>query len=979
MAEISPSTHLIIRGAREHNLKNVDLTIPKNQLVVFTGLSGSGKSSMAHDTIYAEGQRRYVESLSSYARQFLGVMDKPDVDQIEGLSPAILIDQKQGSHNPRSTVGTVTEIYDYLRLLYARIGHPHCPKCGREVMPSDVVSIRDAVYELAQSDAGMSKQKGVRLMILAPMVKNKKGEFKELIQNLAKKGIQTVRVDNKFIDTNSPITLFKNNHHNIEAVIDRVVVQKQGIESEEKIDKTRLIESLESALKLSDGEVIVSVIHDASLSFPDTPKEFEDHLYSEKLACPYDNISLPELEPRSFSFNSPDGACPTCTGLGAKLTLNRELVLAPILTLREGGIIPLASQFETETWLARLITKVMHEAGFDDRTSLEKMTPEQKKILFDGTGKKIHDVHGLNAQGKPAVWRTPFVGLAAEFEKRYLETSSDWVKQELDQYMIRLTCPDCQGQRLKPEVLGVTVNQLSIAQTSSLSIERAIEFIANLDTALTVQEKKIAEPIIKEIINRLEFLFSVGLSYLTLIRESGSLSGGELQRIRLASQIGSRLTGILYVLDEPTIGLHQRDNQKLINTLKNLVSLGNTLIVVEHDRDTILAADHLVEFGPQAGEKGGQITFQGSISEMKKSNCLTGQYISGRKKVESNIKENRNRLKGDLVLSGCTHHNLKNVTAEFPLSKLIGVTGVSGSGKSSLIVDTLYEALARQLNRQHQQQEIPFKSIKFIDGVKRVSLIDQSPIGRTPRSNPATYSKVFDYIRLLFANTKDAHLRGYGPGRFSFNVKGGRCEACQGEGQIKIEMQFMGDIYITCDTCHGSRYNQPTLEIQYKGKNIAEVLDLTIDQAADFFKGVSAIEKKIQTLKQVGLGYIRLGQPATTLSGGEAQRVKLASELAKTGSGHTIYILDEPTTGLHFDDVNHLIQTLGALVENDNTVIVIEHNLDVIKNCQYLIDLGPEGGEKGGEIIAAGTPEEIMKFFDTPTSQELKKFRGSSD
>lgn len=973
MAEISPATHLIVKGARQHNLKNIDLTIPKNKLVVFTGVSGSGKSSMAHDTIYAEGQRRYVESLSSYARQFLGVMDKPDVDSIEGLSPAILIDQKQGSHNPRSTVGTVTEIYDYLRLLFARVGHPHCPKCSREVMAQDVTQIRDAIYNLAQSDPSMTKQKGVRLLIMAPVIKNKRGEFKELLINLAKKGIGQVRVDGKFIATNSNLNLFKNNRHDIDAIIDKIVVEKQGEGIDSQPTRNRLIESIETALKLSGGEVFASIVKDASLSFPEQPKDWQDHLYSENLACPVDNISLPKLEPRYFSFNSPDGACPTCTGLGSKLTLNRNLILAPSLTLLEGGIVPLAGQFETETWMARLITKVMAEAGFNNKTPLEEMTEKQKEVLFGGTGKENHAVHGLNSQGRPTIWHTPFAGLVAEFERRYQETSSNYVREELDQYMVKLPCPACRGDRLKPEVLGVTVNAKNIAAITAHSIDKALVYASGLTNSLNPTELQIATPILKEIKDRLEFLQSVGLSYLTINREAGSLSGGELQRIRLASQIGSRLTGILYVLDEPTIGLHQRDNQKLITTLKNLVSLGNTLVVVEHDRDTILSAGHLVEFGPSAGEKGGQLTFEGEISAMKKSLCLTGQYIANKKIIAPVKTLKKPKQNSEITLTGCTYHNLKNISVDIPLGKLIGVTGVSGSGKSSLIVDTLYEALARQLNRQHQRQEVPFSSVKFLDAVKRVSLIDQSPIGRTPRSNPATYTKVFDYVRSLFAGTKDAHLRSYGPGRFSFNVKGGRCETCQGEGQIKIEMQFMGDIYVTCQTCKATRFNQPTLEITYRGKNIAEILDLTIDQAADFFKGIPGVEKKLTTLKQVGLGYIRLGQPAPTLSGGEAQRVKLASELTKTGSGHTIYLLDEPTTGLHFDDVAKLMQTLVDLVENDNSVIVIEHNLDVIKNCDYLIDMGPEGGDNGGQIIAAGTPKEITEHFDTPTAQELKK------
>lgn len=969
--DISPSTHLIIRGARQHNLKNVDLVLPKNQLIVFTGVSGSGKSSMAHDTIYAEGQRRYVESLSSYARQFLGVMDKPDLDQIEGLSPAILIDQKQGSHNPRSTVGTVTEIYDYLRLLFARTGHPHCPLCGREVIASDVTQIRQAIWDLTQANPSMSKQKGVRLMILSPVVKDKKGEFKELILNLAKKGINTVRVDGKFLETNAPISLFKNNRHQIDAVIDRLVIPKDSQDPNSDI-KNRLIESLEIGLKLSGGEVIASIVNDPSLSFPETPSELEDHLFSENLACPFCNISLPKFQPRHFSFNSPDGACPSCTGLGSKITLNQDLILAPSLTLREGGIVPLASQFENQTWFARLVTKVMADVNFNDKTPLNDLNDDQRRVLFEGTKDKIHQVEGINTQGKQTTWHTTFSGLIKEFEKKYLETSSDWVKAELDQYMIKLPCLTCNGARLKKEILSVTINSQNINSLSALPIEKTVGFFKNLPQYLSSTEQKISQPILKEIIDRLEFLNAVGLSYLSLSRESGSLSGGELQRIRLASQIGSRLTGILYVLDEPTIGLHQKDNAKLIQTLKNLVSIGNTLVVVEHDRDTMMAADHLVEFGPGAGQHGGQITFEGNVDQILKSKAITGKYLSGQKRVEPN-KTQHHKSKGELILKGCTYHNLKNIDVEFPLNKLICVTGVSGSGKSSLVVDTLYEALCRELNRSHQRQEIPYKSLKILDIVKRVSLIDQSPIGRTPRSNPATYTKLFDHVRTLYANTKDSHLRGYGPGRFSFNVKGGRCESCLGEGQIKIEMQFMGDIYVTCETCQGLRFNQPTLEIEYKGKNIAAVLDMTIDEAVNFFQSVSNIHKKLLTLQKVGLGYIRLGQPATTLSGGEAQRVKLSAELAKTGSGHTIYILDEPTTGLHFEDVHKLMQTLVDLVEQDNTVIVIEHNLDVIKNTDYIIDIGPQGGENGGEVVAAGTPKEIAHHFNTPTAQELAK------
>jgi excinuclease ABC subunit A len=971
MPEISPSTHLIIRGARQHNLKNVDLTIPKNKLVVFTGVSGSGKSSMAHDTIYAEGQRRYVESLSSYARQFLGVMDKPDVDQIEGLSPAILIDQKQGSHNPRSTVGTVTEVYDYLRLLFARIGHPHCPKCGREIMPQDINQIYRAVIQLAVSHPSYRKQKGTRIMILAPIVKNQKGEFVDLFPNLYKQGISQVRVDGKILSTQSTLSLFKNNRHSIEAVIDKLVIGH--VNGETEYEKQRLIDSIEQSIKIADGESIISIIEDASLSFPENPEQMEDHLFSQKLACPICNISIPEIEPRYFSFNAPDGACPECTGLGTKMVLDTETIISPSLTLYEGAIIPLASQFETRTWLAKLVVEAMKSVAFLPTTPLSQLNDLQSQALFSGTGNKIFSVKGLNRHGKSVSWKSKYEGLAKEFERRYTETSSDALKEEIEKYLIKKTCPSCKGNRLKPEVLAVQVDNQSISDVTAQSIEKTVAFFNQLKKKLTTTEQQISEPIIKEIEDRLSFLVSVGLDYLTLGRESGSLSGGELQRIRLASQIGSRLTGILYVLDEPTIGLHQRDNAKLIKTLKELVNLGNSLVVVEHDQQTMESADHLVEFGPFAGDRGGEITFQGTIDEMKKSNCITGKYISGASKIIAKKPKNTPESQGSIRLAGCNFHNLKNIDADFPLNRFIAVTGVSGSGKSSLVVETLYEALSQKLNPLHRKQDISYGSILIPDAVKRVSLIDQSPIGKTPRSNPATYTKVFDHIRSLFSNTQEARFRGYGPGRFSFNVKGGRCEACQGDGQLKIEMQFMGDIYITCDVCKGTRFNEPTLEVEYKGKNIANILNMTMDEAAVYFKNIPTISKKLDTIRKVGLGYIKLGQSAPTLSGGEAQRVKLATELAKTGNGHTVYILDEPTTGLHFDDLNKLVQTLVDLVNQNNTVIVIEHNLDVILNSDYIIDMGPEGGDEGGEIIASGSPQKISAQYDTPTSQELKR------
>lgn len=973
MPEISPTTHLIIRGARQHNLKNVNLTIPKNKLVVFTGVSGSGKSSMAHDTIYAEGQRRYVESLSSYARQFLGVMSKPDLDQIEGLSPAILIDQKQGSHNPRSTVGTVTEIYDYLRLLFARIGHPHCPQCNREILPQDINQIYKNVIELATTHESYQKQKGIRLLILAPIIKNQKGEFKELLPGLNKQGIDTVRADGKFISTNTPISLFKNNRHHIEAVIDKLVIGQ--VDSNPDYERQRLIDSLEQALKIADGEVYVSFVLDPSLSFPDQPEKLEDHLFSQKLACPVCNISIPEIEPRYFSFNAPEGACPECTGLGTKMVLDLDTVISPPLSLLEGAIIPLASQFETRTWFAKLLLEVMQQAGFAGNAPLSTMTEDQKNILYHGTDTKLYSIKGLNRHGKKVIRKMTFEGLAKEFERRYQETTSESFKEEIAKYMIKRSCPVCEGARLKKEVLAITIDNQSINDIVNLPAHKTYKFILSLAEGLTESEKQISEPIVKEIGDRLSFLISVGLDYLTLSREAGSLSGGELQRIRLASQIGSRLTGILYVLDEPTIGLHQRDNAKLIKTLKDLVDLGNSLVVVEHDQQTMESADHLVEFGPFAGYRGGEITFQGNLEEMRQSDCLTGQYIAGKKEIrpKKSLPADRRESPASIRLTGCTHHNLKNIDVDFPLNRFIAVTGVSGSGKSSLIVDTLYEALSRNLNPMHHKEDIAFETITIPDIVKRVSLIDQSPIGKTPRSNPATYTKVFDYIRQLFANTQEARYRGYGQGRFSFNVKGGRCETCQGDGQIKIEMQFLGDIYITCETCKGTRFNEPTLEVSYKDKNIAQVLDMTVDEASHFFGNHPAISKKLETIKKVGLGYMKLGQSAPTLSGGEAQRVKLATELSKTGSGHTVYILDEPTTGLHFDDLNKLVQTLVDLIGNNNTVIVIEHNLDVIKNADYILDIGPDGGENGGELVGFGSVQKFIDKYQTATALELKK------
>lgn len=972
---ISPATHLMVRGARQHNLKNIDLDLPKGKLVVFTGLSGSGKSSMAYDTVYAEGQRRYVESLSSYARQFLGVMDKPEVDKIEGLSPAISIDQKGGSHNPRSTVGTVTEIYDYLRLLYARVGHPHCPECGKEITTTDAEQITEQVWDSMQEAEELHENKGVRLMVLSPVVRHQKGQFKELFKNLEKKGFTQARIDNKVFDFSDDFDLVKTNYHDIEVVIDKLVVPSKELKGTTKESKNRLFEAIEQALGMSEGMVVISVIKDKGFSLPDKPEEMVDQMYSEKFACTECGVSLPEIEPRTFSFNSPEGACEECSGLGTQLKVKPDLVLAEDLTLDEGAIIPLASQFQNNTWRARLIRTVAEEHGFDSKTAIVDLDDEQLNVLLNGTGDETYLVKGENRQGQETTWESEFEGILKEIETRHEETSSDYVRNELEKFMIERSCPVCKGTRLKKEALSITINDFSIAEVTAMPIEETLEWAKGLPEALSNQEITIAKSVLEEVESRLKFLVSVGLDYVTLDREAGTLAGGELQRIRLASQIGSQLTGILYVLDEPTIGLHQRDNKRLIDTLKNLRDLGNTLLVVEHDREMIESADQIIEFGPGAGKEGGRLQFQGSVEEMKKERkTLTSKYLTGEKKVLVDTDRKLNLDMPNLRLFGASLHNLKNVDLEIPLGRFVTVTGVSGSGKSSLIVETLHEALARNLKRRHQQEEANFEQIMIPDAVRKVSLIDQSPIGRTPRSNPATYTKAFNYIRKLFASTQEAEIRGYDKGRFSFNVKGGRCEACQGQGQNKIEMQFMSDIYVTCEVCEGKRYNSPTLEVKYKGKNIAEVLKMTVDEAVGFFNGVPALNKRLKTMQDVGLGYIELGQPAPTLSGGEAQRIKLAAELAKTRTGHTIYILDEPTTGLHFEDLRKLLKVLHRLVDQDNTVVVIEHNLDLINNADWIIDLGPGGGHKGGEIIATGKPETIASNDKSVTGEELRKY-----
>ncbi len=967
---------IIIKGAREHNLKNIDLEIPKNQLVVLTGISGSGKSSLAFDTLYAEGQRRYVESLSSYARQFLGVMDKPDVDLIEGLSPAISIDQKGVSHNPRSTVGTTTEVYDYLRLLFARVGHPHCPICGREVSKMSVEQIAERVT----SDKSIeSSKKGKRIMILAPVVKDRKGEYSQLFEDFRKKGFSKVRVDGQVRDLSDDLVLIKTNKHTIDVVVDRLVIEsrvksQESSESQSRLSTlaTRLFQSIETALKLGEGSVIISEVLDASLEFPQNPKKMKDQLYSERFACPVDNISLPEIEPRLLSFNSPHGACPTCSGLGTLLEIDETAILNPILSIAEGGILPWSKLATSDTWFTRLIESVGKENKFDLNTRLGNLTPEARKILLFGSGKEEFKVEGRNRQGRWTHFYSSFQGLVTYLKERYTTSESDFVKSEIEKYMVKEICPKCKGARLKDEALSITIEGSNIAEVTGQSIVQTHEWIK--DIKLSDRETQIATPVVKEIKARLQFLIDVGLDYLTLDRAAMTLAGGESQRIRLASQIGSGLSGVLYVLDEPSIGLHQRDNSRLIETLKKLRNLGNTVIVNEHDAETMEAADILIEIGPGAGEHGGKVVFMGTPDEMKKSSTsLTGQYLSGKKKVKVNSELQREPVNmGYLKLLGAAEHNLKNINISFPLGKFIAVTGVSGSGKSTLIHDILYKALAQKIYRSRERAGL-YKGMEGIEYVDKVVLVDQSPIGRTPRSNPATYTGAFTFIRELFAQSPEAKIRGYGPGRFSFNVKGGRCEVCEGEGTLKIEMQFLPDVYVTCESCNGARYNREALEIHFKDKNIAEVLDMTVEESLKFFENIPQIKNKLQVLFDVGLGYIRLGQPAPTLSGGEAQRIKLSSELSKRSTGQTMYILDEPTTGLHFADIERLLTILRKLVNFGNTVVIIEHNLDVIKNTDWIIDLGPEGGDQGGQVIAEGTPAQVAKLKGSYTGQYLAK------
>ncbi len=936
------SKNINIKGAREHNLKNVNVVIPRDKLVVFTGLSGSGKSSLAFDTIYAEGQRRYVESLSSYARQFLGQMDKPDVDLIEGLSPAISIDQKTTSKNPRSTVGTVTEISDYLRLLYARIGVPHCPVCGHEIRQQSVDEIVDKVMEL---------EPGTRIQILAPVVRGRKGEYVKEFESARKSGYVRVRVDGIIYDLSEPIKLEKNKKHTIEIVVDRLVIAENI--------KSRLTDSIETATGLSGGLLTVDVIGGTELQF------------SQNYACPEHGTSIDELSPRMFSFNNPYGACPKCTGLGIFMTMDPDIVIPnKNLSIKEGAIRASGWSYIDGGTIAQMYYEGLAEHyGFSIKTPIAKLPQKIIDILLYGSkGERIKMTR--KSEYGSGTYSTQFEGVINNLTRRYRETRSDWVKRDLESYMRHAPCPECKGKRLKPEILAVTVGGINIAEFTDLSVSDALDFINSAN--LTNREHMIGDRIIKEIKERLGFLQSVGLDYLTLSRSAGTLSGGESQRIRLATQIGSSLMGVLYILDEPSIGLHQRDNEKLLATLKRLRDIGNTLIVVEHDEDTMKNADWIVDIGPGAGIHGGEVVFAGPAQNIL--NCessITGQYLS-RKKI---IPVPKNRKKGNgkrLKVKGASQNNLKNIDVSFVLGAFNCVTGVSGSGKSSLVNEVLYKKLAAELNNAHTRAGA-HKGIDGMEALDKVIDINQSPIGRTPRSNPATYTGVFNDIRELFASTTDAKMKGYAMGRFSFNVKGGRCEACQGDGIIKIEMHFLPDIYVPCEVCKGQRYNRETLEVQYKGKNIHDILEMTAEEALEFFYHIPKIRRKIQTLCDVGLGYIRIGQPATTLSGGEAQRVKLATELARRATGRTIYILDEPTTGLHTADVHQLITVLQKLVEGGNTVIVIEHNLDIIKTADYIIDLGPEGGDRGGYVVATGTPEQIVKCRDSFTGQYLSK------
>ncbi|CAM3043021.1 UvrABC system protein A [Arthrobacter ulcerisalmonis] len=945
-------SRLVVKGAREHNLRNVDLDLPRDAMIVFTGLSGSGKSSLAFDTIFAEGQRRYVESLSAYARQFLGQVDKPDVDFIEGLSPAVSIDQKSTSKNPRSTVGTITEIYDYMRLLWARVGRPHCPVCGEPVIKQTPQQIVDQLLELAE---------GTRFQILAPVVRARKGEFVELFKELTAKGYSRARVDGELIQLNDPPKLGKQYKHTIEVVVDRLVV-KDGISQ-------RLTDSVETALGLAEGRVLAEFV-DVDAKDPERLRAF-----SENLACPNEHpLAIDEIEPRSFSFNNPFGACAACSGIGTRLEVDEELIIPnPELALGQGAIAPWSLGTATTEYWNRLLEGLADELGFSMKTPWEKLSAEVRQTVLHGKDHKVV-VQYKNRFGRERKYSTGFEGAIQYVHRKHGETDSEWAKDRYEEYMRQIPCPACNGARLNPASLSVLINDKSIAAVAAMPMRECSEFLNNL--VLTGREAQIAHQVLKEIQARLTFLLDVGLEYLNLERPSATLSGGEAQRIRLATQIGSGLVGVLYVLDEPSIGLHQRDNRRLIDTLTRLRDMGNTLIVVEHDEDTIHVADWIVDVGPGAGEHGGEIVHSGSYEDLlTNTRSLTGDYLSGRKSIEVPKKRRKYDRKRELKVVGARENNLINVDAAFPLGLFTAVTGVSGSGKSTLVNEILYKVLANKLNGAKQVAG-RHKSVLGLEHLDKVVHVDQSPIGRTPRSNPATYTGVFDNIRKLFAETTEAKVRGYLPGRFSFNVKGGRCEACSGDGTLKIEMNFLPDVYVPCEVCHGARYNRETLEVHYKGKTIADVLNMPIEEGAEFFAAFTPIARHLTTLVDVGLGYVRLGQPATTLSGGEAQRVKLAAELQKRSNGRSIYVLDEPTTGLHFEDIRKLLMVLQGLVDKGNTVITIEHNLDVIKSADWVVDLGPDGGSGGGQIVATGTPEQVAKSTTSHTATFLAEILG---
>jgi excinuclease ABC subunit A len=948
-----PQDKIVVHGAREHNLKNIDVEIPRDKFVVITGISGSGKSSLAFDTVYAEGQRRYVESLSAYARQFLGQMEKPSVDQIEGLSPAVSIDQRGVSHNPRSTVGTATEIYDYLRLLYARIGVPHCPECGRVISQQSAEQIVDSILGLVP---------GTRILILAPLVKDRKGHHQRIFEDVRKAGYVRMRVDGELRDVDEEIELERYKKHTIEVAVDRLVIPEDKEELESF--RSRITDSVETALPLGDGLVIVSDV---------TSEPPQDLVFSEHFACAHCGISLGEIEPRTFSFNSPHGACPTCQGIGTKMEIDPDLVIPDkSLSLSEGALDPWSRRTTTESYFWQLVSAVAKQHGFSTEVPVRELKKKQIDLLLYGSGDEEISVRYKNQRGRVRLWTTTYEGVIPNLERRYKETSSEYIRSEIERYMTTHPCPGCGGKRLKPESLAVTVAGKSIAQVTEMSVSQALDFFSQAPQELSERELAIGERILKELRERLGFMVNVGLDYLTLDRSATTLAGGEAQRLRLATQIGSQLMGVLYILDEPSIGLHQRDNKRLIETLMQMRDLGNTLVVVEHDEETMRSADFIIDLGPGAGEHGGYVVAAGSIEDIiAATDSITGQYLSGKRSIL--IPEERRPGNGNtLVVTGAAEHNLKEIDVTIPLGRFICITGVSGSGKSTLLVDVLYRKLAQTLHRAKTRPG-RHHDVLGIEHLDKVINIDQSPIGRTPRSNPGTYTNVFTYIRELFASLPEAKIRGYKPGRFSFNVKGGRCEACQGDGIIKIEMHFLPDIYVPCEVCKGRRFNRETLQVRYKGKSIADVLEMTVEEAMHFFEKIPRINRKLQTLWDVGLGYVKLGQSSTTLSGGEAQRIKLAKELSRRATGKTMYILDEPTTGLHFEDIKRLLEVLNRLVDAGNTVVVIEHNLDVIKCADWIIDLGPEGGDEGGEVIAEGTPEEVKVMPQSYTGQYLKK------